>query len=115
MKKVTITIARTDEAGGPFEVSGYQTDTPGLAAWNRPNLAYTWKSTDGEEHSKRIHQTWALIHQPTGKHVAAARLRSEIEVIAAALAPVTDWTQKKIGLVELTEAAHIIRENDGSL
>lgn len=115
MKKTDIIIARTEDAGGAFEVQGYQTSTPGLAAWNRPKLAYSWTDHSGNPHSKRINQTWALIHMPSGKHVAAARLQKEIEALAALLAPVCDWTEENISTDDLKVAAEILKENNGSL
>ncbi len=115
MKKTILKIARTEEAGGSFEVNGYQTDTPGLGAWNRPQLAFEWTDASGNLQTKRIHKTWTLIHMSSGKHVAAARLQKEIAGLAELLAPVCDWTSENIEPERLKEAALILGVNGGSI
>ncbi len=99
MKKTTITVARTLDMGGPFDVSAWALDTPGLAAWSNP----------GKMGDKIIKRSWQLMHIPSGMHVESAYKRSHLVVLADLLADVTDWTQYDIPSTDLARAVYVIR------
>lgn len=80
MKRVAITLCRGDD------VSAWQTDTPGLAAWKHTDL-------EGFDYTRfpKDKMPWCLIHVPSGRTVAQAYKRDDIVALAARLDGIGNW------------------------
>lgn len=76
MKKTLVRLSNGEE------VSGWQTDVPGLVAC--AYQAPTWRATD---------KRWLLVHADSGWRVATLDKRAECASLAERLAPLADWTQ----------------------
>lgn len=99
MKKITLVVDRVEEMGGPFEVTAWALDTPGLAAWNNP----------GTYMDVVLKRSWCLMHVPSGMHVGSAFKRDELVSIAHALDHI-DWTQEEVPSMDLAHAVLALRE-----
>lgn len=83
-------------------VKAWQTDVPGLAAWNNP----------GKFKGVVVKRAWQLMHVPSGMHVASGLKRDDVCQIADLLAGVCDWTEQRPSFGPLKVAALRIGEHE---